>query len=108
MRYSVSISPFGYEPNPNSRLLRYAVVDNRPDAVSVWDAREQQKVLFYKPSADCPPWRHVAYCAHQEDAENLAKAMNRATMPKELQHRVTASHNRESADVDNKDPVGYT
>lgn len=81
-RYAVSFSPFGFESNVGTKRLRYAVTDHRPDAVSVYQARERAHVLIQKSDKDAgtlpvrPPFRHVAYCVHEEDAKQQVEALN--------------------------------
>lgn len=77
-RYAVASNLFGYELHTSH--LRFAVVDNEPDVVSMYSATERARILA--PWDSCTtlqrtiPFRHVAFCVHIEDARRLAAALN--------------------------------
>lgn len=73
-RYTVAENQFGYEVNGST--LRYTVLDNKPDKIDRWSARDREFQLQQNLTVPDGYFRQIAFCAHREDAENLAKAMN--------------------------------
>lgn len=73
-RYSVTHNAHGYEGDPATHRLQWAVTDNKPDRMSIYKPTERARVLVA--SVNAAPFRHVAYCETAEDAALVAGALN--------------------------------
>lgn len=78
-RYVVHELPWGAGVAPWRRdmQMRYAVVDDKPDQRSVWDAAHQERKLEPWGGAPLYHWRQIAFCYHKEDADRIAEILNR-------------------------------